>query len=290
MPANIQQIIKPTSVEEAVRSLAEGGGARRAIAGGTASSLFKAREITGLVDLWSLPLRYIRAADGQLRIGATTTLADLVRSDAVAAWAGGALATAAAAAASTPLRNMITVGGNLAGLYPWSDLPPVLLVLDAVAKIAGPAGPELAVAELVASHPSRVLGSASLITEIVLPAQPAGTATAFVKFAESAVDYSWLDIAVLVEMHGKVCRRCRVAVGAIESRCRRLPEVEALLVGAELDETTATAAAQRAAEVVKPLPDHRSGQRYRSDLLRTLCRRVLLAARDQSRPPGGGGS
>ena len=85
----------------------------------------------------------VREQRGELHIGATATMADLAGSELARTWAGGALAAAAAAAGSTPLRNLITAGGNLASLYPWSDLPPALLVVDARVHLAGPAGPEI---------------------------------------------------------------------------------------------------------------------------------------------------
>jgi carbon-monoxide dehydrogenase medium subunit len=287
MLANIQRIIRPASIDEAVAYLRDGGGALKVMAGGTAPALFRSRQVEGAVDLWPLPLRYISVTDGQLCIGATTTLSDLERTQVVRSWATGALATAAGCAGSTPLRNMITAGGNLAGLYPWSDLPPVLLVLDARARVAGSAGPELTVAELVARHPSQVLGHDSIITEIVIPPCPETAAAVFHKSSESAVDYSWLDLAVLVEMEGGRCRTCRLAISAIEARCRRLPEVEELVTGGELDEAAATAAGELAARLVTPLADPRVSQDYRRHLLQVWCRRLLLQARDLATGAGG---
>jgi CO/xanthine dehydrogenase FAD-binding subunit len=257
------------------------------MAGGTAPARFRSRQIEGVVDLWSLPLRYVSVINDHLCIGATATLSDLVRSDTVRAWAGGALHAAASKAGSTPLRSMITAGGNLAGLYPWSDLPPVLLVLDAKVRIAGPAGPELSVDQLVAAHPSKLLGHESLLTEIVVPPCRPEAASVFFKMGESEFDYSWLDVAVLVEMEGSRCRRCRLAIGAIETRCRRLPQVEELVTGSELDQDTAAAAASLAAQQVTPVADPRSSREYRRDLLQTWCRRLLLQARDQSIAGGG---
>jgi CO/xanthine dehydrogenase FAD-binding subunit len=287
MLANIREIVRPATVEEAVERLGSAGGALLAMAGGTATSLFRSTRVEGIVDLWSLPLRYCREEGGELRIGATATMADLERSPAARAWAGGALAEAAGAAASTPLRNLITVGGNLAALYPWSDLPPLLLALGARARIAGPAGPELAVEELVARHPSKLLGHASLVTEVVVPALPPGAAAAFTKFGVSAVDYAWVSVACLVAMEGGVCRRCRLAVGAVEARCRRLPEVEELVVGAALDEERARAAGRLAAEVVRPIPDPRASEEYRRHLLAVVVGRTLLRARERAESGGG---
>jgi carbon-monoxide dehydrogenase medium subunit len=282
MLSNIHEIHRPTSVDEAVQLLRDGGGSLRAMAGGTAMSLFRSSELRGVVDLWSLPLREIRVDEEGLRLGATVTLGDLVRSEVAQGWAGGAVGEAAGSAASTPVRNLITVGGNLAVLYPWSSLPPVLLVLDARVAIAGDAGPAARVEELVARHPSHTLGGDSLLTEIVVPRCPPRAAATYLKFGESAVSYSWLDVAAFVEMDGATCRRCRLAVGAVEPRCRRLHAVESAVAGAELDETAARSAGELAAVEVDPIHDSRFSREYRLQLVRVQVARALLEARDRA--------
>jgi carbon-monoxide dehydrogenase medium subunit len=285
---NIRDIIRPASVDEAIERLGEAEGALKPMAGGTAGALFKSRKVTGILDLWSLPLRYLEHGDDGLRIGATTTLGELDRSPVVRGWAGGGLWEAARSAGSTPLRNLITAGGNVAGLYPWSDLPPVLLVLDARARIAGPAGPETRIEDLVVDqHPSSVLGDRSLLTELVVPEPPPGAGTAFIKFAQSKVEYSWLDVAAYVEMNGDRCRTCRFAVGAIEPRCRRLRKVEALVTGSRLDADTLERAGEVAASEVKPSRDARAGDDYRRSLAATLGRRVLVEAARRAAQGGG---
>jgi len=288
MLSNVREIIRPASVEEAVARLGEAGGAIKPMAGGTATALFRSPKVTGILDLWSLPLRSIEEDGEGLRIGATTTLGELDRSPLVRRWAGGGLWEAARAAASTPLRNLITAGGNVAGLYPWSDLPPALLVLDARVQLAGPAGPELRLEDLVVEkHPSSVLGNSSLLTEIVLPMPPPGAGSAFLKFAQSAVEYSWLDVAAYLEMEGDRCRSCRFAVGAIEPRCRRLRKVEALVSGSRLGPETLDRAGEAAASEVKPTRDARAGEAYRRTLTATLARRALLEAARRATSGGG---
>lgn len=283
MLGNLREVVRPASVEEAVQRMVAAGGALRPIAGGTATSAFRSREVEGVLDLWSLPLRFVRRDSSGLRLGATATFGDLVRSDVVRGFAGGALAEAAGRAASTPLRNLITVGGNLAGLYPWSDLPPVLLVLAARAEIAGPAGPGLGVGELVEHHPSKRLGHHSLLTGVVVPEPPASSAAAFLKQGESVFDYGLVDVAAWVDVDGRVCRGCRLAVGAVEPRCRRLPEVERLLVGQALDGERAAAAGRLAAELVRPSADARASEGYRRQLVSVLVARALLEAGRRAR-------
>jgi CO/xanthine dehydrogenase FAD-binding subunit len=287
MLANILRVLRPATIDEAVQHLAEGGGRVKAMAGGTANAVFRSRRVEAIVDLWTLPLRYVRATDDGLRVGATATMADIARSEHARAWAGGVLAAAAASAGSTPLRNLITAGGNLASLYPWSDLPPALLALDARVRLAGPAASEMTVEDLVAQHPSAVLGNAFLVTEIVVPRVSGRVGSTFVKVGASAVDYAWLDVAALVEVEDGRCTRCRLAVGAVEARCRRLPEVEEAVVGNTVDASLAGRAGDLAAGLVQPLRDPRVGVDYRRDLVRVHTRRALLEAWRRAASEGG---
>ena len=273
----IRTVVRPDSVAEAVDRLRESDGRLVPIAGGTATSLFKRHQIEGVVDLWSLPLRSIEAGPGELRLGATSTLAELERSPHVQQWARGGLWEAACAAASTPLRNLITVGGNLVGLYPWSDLPVALLVLDAKVTVAGLEA-SLSVEELVAGPPANLLPKGSLVTEISVPAATGATGSAYVTFAESGFAYAWASVAACVEVSDGVSTRCRVAIGAVEPRARRLHEVEDTVIGspesAELMERVRSVARDQ----VQPIADPRASADYRRHLTGVLCQRAVAAA------------
>jgi carbon-monoxide dehydrogenase medium subunit len=276
MLRNIESIVRPSSVEEALAMLAEGDHVRP-IAGGTAVSSFRSSRVTQLVDLWGLPLDGIAVDGGALHIGALATLSRIERGELVRGPVWGVLAEAAGSAASTPLRNLITIGGNLAGLVPWADMPGVLLALDAEVLIAGPAGPSRPIGELLAGRPAQVLGRDSLITGFRIPASP-GSGAAFRKFGLSAVDYAWVDVAVFVTLRDGVCETCRFVVSGVEARPRRLEAVEALVQGAVIDEELARRAGRLAAEEVRPRRDPRADAGYRRELTSALGRRMLLEA------------
>ena len=145
------QVLRPKTVAEAVALLDEGGARTVPMAGGSwltprlrtdisvPDSL--AESVDSVVDLAELPLRYItlegEAGTGLLRIGATTTLADLAQDDTCIRLAGGLLAESARRAASTNQRNTATIGGCIVRGDASSELLLALTVLDARIVIAG---------------------------------------------------------------------------------------------------------------------------------------------------------
>ncbi len=277
MLSNIRTVVRPRSVTEAVERLQESAGRLVPMAGGTATSLFKRHQIEGIVDLWSVPLRRIEVSSSALRLGATSTMGDLERSPHVQQWAGGALWEAACAVASTPLRNLITVGGNLVGLYPWSDLPVALIVLGATATVAGP-DTEYTVEEMVAGPPAHVLPPGALLTGVTVPTPAARCGSAYETFAESKFAYAWVNAAAAIELDNGVCRRCQVAIGAVEPRARRLGEIETFVRGSECSPELLSEVAAAAAAAVDPIADARASADYRRNLTGVLCRRAVERA------------
>jgi carbon-monoxide dehydrogenase medium subunit len=177
------------------------------------------------------------------------------------------------------LRNQITIGGNLVGLYPWSDPVPALLALGATARVRSAAGTrDVPLDELVAKHPSKLLQPGELVTEIRLPRAAAHTGSAFLKFARSAVDYALCDAAAWLRLDGKVIREARVAVGALRALPARLVAAEKALVGQAPDPATLVAAAAAGAAEAEVTADFRASVEYRRELCGVLVRRVLETA------------
>ncbi|HPQ40948.1 MAG TPA: FAD binding domain-containing protein, partial [bacterium] len=100
------------------------------LAGGT-SLAFSRPDTRTILDLNGLPFRGCRTESGsELSIGAVTTVTELENDPETAGFCGGILRQATDMLASTPLRNLITAGGNLAAGYAWCDLPVAFLALD----------------------------------------------------------------------------------------------------------------------------------------------------------------
>jgi len=266
---NVEKFIRPTSVAAAVSHL--GAPDSLVLAGGTGVSLSRDPSVRTVVDLSDLEeLKRIEVVAGRIRIGSMVTMTQLRRATNLPP----ALVAAARAIGSTPLRNVITVGGELArGVY-WNDLPVLLLAMDAVVELTSAAGVErLAIAAFLAEHPKKALAGGKLITAVEL--EERFSRAVFLKYARTEVDYAICDLACGLRVEDGIIREARVALGAIVPLARRVPEVEQALVGAEPTDEVFARAAKAAVEAVEPRPDFRVSREYQRQLLENLTRRVL---------------
>jgi carbon-monoxide dehydrogenase medium subunit len=276
---NLAEFKHPESVDAALALLAASPGAARPLAGGT-SLVFAADPKTRvLVDLSRAGLSSITLAADGLHLGAMASARALGRAAAVGEAGLPALAEAARACGSRLLQNQITVGGNVIGLYPWSDLPPALIALGAVARLRSAAGArEVTVEELCARHPTRQLRPGELLVEVVVPRAARHAGNAFLMFGRTAVDYTMCDVAAAVELDGKTVTAARLAVGGLRPLPARLPAAETALVGREPTAAVIAAAAAAAATEVQVANDFRASREYRREVCGVLVRRALETA------------
>ncbi len=271
---------------EALHLLREGPGVGRFIAGGT--DLFLDRPPCDfVVDISRAGLDGVAVSDqGDLAIGAATTLQTLAESEAVGEFAGGALARVAALCGNRPVRTTATLGGNLCQALPSADMAPVLLALDATCLIMGQdeqgeveqesvplkdffVGPRLTVLE------------GRLLAGLYLPAASRGWRCYTRKFTRSAEDICLVQVAVSLGVEQGVVREARIALGAVAPVPLRSTLAENMLVDQSLEQLTDDVlrdAAEIAAGEAQPIDDHRASAAYRRDLVRILTRRLLIRA------------
>ncbi len=287
---------RPDTPEELAHLIGDGGTSSFIMAGGT-SFAFSRPAVQRIIDLNRLPWKGCRSLpDGALEIGALTTVGDMEKDPLVIAFCGGLLRQASDKLASTPLRNLITVGGNLTAGFAWCDLPVALIAMDTRYRVfpdvAGSDGIASAQPEPVSGnlHPLPIDGERSLrqltrsgqvLSHVVLDGSYARARGAFIKFARTASDLALVSVAVTFIPAGKRMSRVRVVAGGLVSTPRRLTEVELLLEGKEPDDGLFETAGRTAA--VMPRPDTRATEEYRLDVLKTLVTRACRQA-------AGGGS
>lgn len=228
MGGGYPELYRATSVDDAVRELAELGGDGAALAGCTwimrapsRGERLKARYVS-LQDLDEL--LEVQAGD-PVRIGARVTHARAAGLDGGTGPAG-ALSRAARLSANRAVRNVATLGGNLcASPFPASDVVPALLASEATVETAGPDGRRTrSVAEFLAVRDSLVVG-------ISVPA-PAGRRSTYERLTvRGSGEYPIAGVAVSVDLDGGVVAAARVAVGSVEEVARRSGAAEAALVG-----------------------------------------------------------
>jgi carbon-monoxide dehydrogenase medium subunit len=275
---SVKQYFLPKSVNEAVQFLKEGNGKYYPIGGGTGFAFSKPRGIDAIVDLSRTGLHYVRELQNGLHVGAMTPIQDLVKKPVFSQYFGGIVHEAGLAVATTPLRNLITVGGNVMQVYLWSNLPPLLLAVGAKFKTVGMKKRTINADQFFSSQPRRQMGSGTLLKEIVLPENDRGVTGAFLKFSKTETDLAMMNIAVALWMKKGICRKVRIAVGAIAPMPVRLKEVERLLKGNSLTKDIIKNASYNGTQSLNILKDFRVRDGYKKEVLPVLLSRCLLKA------------
>jgi carbon-monoxide dehydrogenase medium subunit len=279
---------EPASLGEALQLLDPDDPQVRAIAGGTAlmlmlkSELYRPKRLVSLRRLEPTLTGIHVLANGGLEIGAMARLRDIERSDPVCA-AAPVIPEALLTHSNVRVRNVATLGGNLAHGDPHMDLPPVLIALGASVRIAGPTGQrEIAVEDLVTGYLETALANNEVITAVVIPPQT-GRRSMYVKCtARTADDWPALGLAISVRAENGVVHDARLAIGAATETARRLPQAEAALAGRAMNDAVLRDVGHAAAAEASVVADHHGSASYKRilievHLLRAL-RRVLEGA------------
>ena len=172
------------------------------------------------------------------------------------------------------VRNVATIGGNLAHGDPHMDLPSVLIALGASVRAVGPAGErDIPVEALFTGYMTTVLGNDELIASFSVPSQ-AGRRAAYAKITARTAD-DWPALGVAVSVGGG---DTRIAVGAATETAMRLKQTEALLAGKELDDKLMREAGKCAAAEAPVVGDLHGSAAYKRVLVEVHLRRVLQKA------------
>lgn len=250
------EYFRPQKLEEAYALLDRYGADAIPIAGSTfymghREELFD--EVAAVVDIKRLGLSYLRLGEDGLRLGSTTTLAEIQAARELRDGPFRVLPETVDELNITEVRNVATVGGEvcIAGEV---DLPTTLLALDAVVVIGSSRGDrELPLAEFHRGYLNNALEPGEIVKEVRVPRPPARSGAAFRKFERTHADLPLVNVAVRVTCDdaGR-CSDARVCVGAAVAVPVRSRAAEAALVGRapEPDVVAAAAAATRDVECI----------------------------------------
>jgi len=278
----VEEFHRPANVREALELLQRGKGRARIVAGCTDVIVENDSSIRTLIDITHAGLNYVRRRGACWSIGAASTMADLEDSAEIRSLAGGLLARAAATCGSVQVRNMATVGGNMANGSPAADLATPLLALDATAVLAevgasGQSKRKMPLAEYLAVARSRALAN-SLLVEITFAVPTAGTHSgwSFVKFGRTAVDISVVNVAAGLQLDShRHVKWARIALGSVAPLPVRMPKAEALMAGRAIDHGLLAEVCASVMREVHPIGDVRASAEYRRELSRVLTGRAL---------------
>jgi aerobic carbon-monoxide dehydrogenase medium subunit len=273
--------VRPSSLDEATRALADGGDDAKVIAGGQSLlPLLRLRLANPelLVDVGGLDeLRGVTDEGDSLLIGARTTHYQLVHDPLIAEHCG-LLAEAAETVADPAVRHRGTLGGSLAHGDSAGDLPAVALALDATLIARGPGGGrEIAAADFFVDYLTTALEPAEILTGIRVP-KLAGWGYHYEKFHRTAQAWAIVGVAALVQRSNGQVANARIGLTNMGPVPVRATAAEAAATGAQASRDALQAAASRADEGTEPPGDLHGAPDYRRHLARVLTGRALAAA------------
>ncbi len=278
----------PTSIGEATSLLASLGEEAKVLSGGQSLiPLMKLRRASPrhIIDINGIPdLAYVREADGFLLIGGLTREADLEESELVRT-RYPLLHDTCKVIADPIVRNLATIGGNLAHGDPANDHPATMLALGAEVVARGPrAERRIPIAAFFTGPFTTALKPDELLVEIRVPAPPRRSGGAYLKLERKVGDFATAAVAVQVALGpGGACEQIGIGLTNVGLTPIKASRAEAALKGRRLDEAAIAQAAQLAANAAEPTADLRGPVDYKKDLVRVLTARALRKALERAR-------
>jgi len=289
----------PTSLDEVYALLDQYGDAARLIAGGTALVILMKQGLVQpevLVSLSGVPeLHRTNLLDGTLHIGACITHFEAETSELTRTHAPS-LAETLHHVATVRIRNVGTIGGNLAHADPNLDPPATLIALGASVEVASKRGERLVpIEEFFTDYYSTVLEAGEIVRGVRVPSAAPRCATVFHKFLpRTADDYATVAVATTLQLapDGSRCEDLRLGLGSVGPTPIRARRAEEVLRGQSVSSDRIAEGARVAASEVDPITDIRGSAEYKRDMVAVWVRRTLTqasaAAREAAARDGAG--
>ena len=271
---------RPTTVDEALQAVAEGGEDVKILAGG--QSLIPVMRLRlaapeTVVDLSKVAeLKGVRDDGDAIVIGAMTTHAQVLADPLVRQFAP-LIAEATETVADRQVRHRGTFGGALAHADPAGDLPAVALALDAEFVGAGQGGRRtVAAADFFVDYLTTTLAEGEILVEVRVPKLGDGWGTHYEKFQRVAQAWSIVAVAAVVRRENGHIAEARIGLTNMGSTPLRATAAEGALSGA--DASSVAEATSNADEGTSPASDIAASAEYRRHLARVLSRRAVEEA------------
>jgi len=240
-------------------------------------------EVEAVISLKNLGFNYIKVDDGDLRIGATTTLTEVMTSDLVTDGAFGVIHETIKEIRINEIRNMGTIGGEIS-ISAELDLPSALIALEAKVVIASADGERvIPLEDLYRGYLNTALDIGEIVTEIQVPQPSPKTGAAFYKFERTAVDLPIVNAAARITLGSDgICEAAKIVVGAATATPVRAESAEKLLINKKAAEELIVEAAEATAEI-ECISDIRASGEVRRIWVRCAVEEVLKKACDQAK-------
>jgi CO/xanthine dehydrogenase FAD-binding subunit len=268
--------IKPKTLDEAVAWLS--AGEARILSGGTDFYPALGDRVVrdAIVDVSGLrELRGISTDKDRFRIGGLTTWSEIVRTPLPRCF--DALKAAAREVGSVQIQNRGTVAGNLCNASPAADGVPPLLVLDAEVELVSDGGVRrMPLADFIVGNRRTQRKANEILTAVLIPRGLDDAVSTFVKLgARRYLVISISMVAAIVQFENHKVVEARVAVGSCSGVARRLPALEAELVGITVRDPLGALVRPEHLSSLSPIDDVRATAAYRIDASLRLVQRAL---------------
>jgi carbon-monoxide dehydrogenase medium subunit len=281
-----QQYLSPSSLPEAIQALISAPGGALPIAGGTdlLLDLQQGRHapVHTLIDLTTIPeLNQLEARDGKLFIGAVVSLNRIARHPLVVRHAE-ALVEACDLVGGPQVRNVATLGGNVAHALPAADGTIALLALDAAAEIADLSGlRRVPLSDLfLGPGKSALKPREELLVGFYIPLTKPHQASSFKRIMRpQGVALPIINLAIRLSRKNSAIEEIRIAVGPGAAIPWRATHAEQALVGRKLNEETLSAGLEALlAHIGFRSSPRRASAEYRRHLVQALFKETLETA------------
>jgi len=177
------------------------------------------------------------------------------------------------------IRNMGTVGGNLAGGDPLTDPGASLIALDAEVTLSSSKGQRrLPLDEFFIDYYQTALEPGELLTEIHVP-PPQRPGWCHIKFTPRSIeDFATVGVAITLQARNGTCEDVRLGLNSVSSTIVRAKKAEAVLRGKSIDDATVQKMGEVAATECDPMDDNRGSAEYKREMVKVLVRRAATEA------------
>jgi len=282
IPASFEYL-RPKTLPEAISLLQQYGEDAKILSGGQSLiPMMKLRLARPgyLVDINRITgLAHIKEESGYLKIGGLTREAELEASPLVRAKYPIIIDTAHVIA-DPQVRNLATVGGNLAHGDPANDHPATMVALGAQVVATGPKGERvIPIEDFFLTLFSTALQHDEILTEIRIPIPPPRSGGAYLKLERKVGDFATAAVAVQLTLDNKgACQKVGIGLTNVGPTPVKARKAEDFLRGKKLDEVNIAQAAQLAADEADPSADLRGPVEYKKGLVKELAKRALTRA------------
>jgi carbon-monoxide dehydrogenase medium subunit len=186
------------------------------------------------------------------------------------------------------VRNLATIGGNLAHGDPANDHPATMLALGAEVVAVGSGGErKIPIGSFFTGPFSTALKADEIVVEVRVPTPKPGSGGAYVKMERKVGDFATAAVAVQLTLAADgTCEQVGIGLTNVGSVPIKATKAEAALKGKRPDDAAIKQAAQLAAEAAQPAADLRGSVEYKKDLVRVLTGRALRKAIERAQRGG----